>query len=224
MPEGSARAPAPAAQISSAMSASAFAPDDRGAHSKMVRPWLWASSIFTDHPSTVRDSTAGNRARSFSRISSASRDASPVSKATLKFIPTPIGTSGGTPYFSTAAEKQTVRDDKFAQRIDLMTKKLSFVVPAEMIMVGDARAFENPSLYSTWPANLDPTQYDQWPSNRHNYQTDILFCDAHAMGARRHDVIDPQNTVWRSRWNNDHDPHLSISWTINPAQEVALDP
>ncbi len=97
-------------------------------------------------------------------------------------------------------------------------------VPADMIMVGDARAFENPSLYTTWPANLDPTQYDQWPSNRHNYQTDILFCDAHAMGARRHDVIDPQNTVWRARWNNDHDPHLSISWTINPAQEVALDP
>jgi hypothetical protein len=48
---------------------------------------------------------------------------SPVSLATLKFIPNPIGDLGGQPYFSTAAEKQTVRDDKFAQRIDLMTQR-----------------------------------------------------------------------------------------------------
>jgi prepilin-type N-terminal cleavage/methylation domain-containing protein len=97
-------------------------------------------------------------------------------------------------------------------------------VPADMIMVGDARAFQNPSLYNTWPANLDPTQFDQWPSNRHNYQTDILFCDSHAQGARRHDVINPQNTLWRARWNNDHDPHLSVTWTVDPVQESVLDP
>jgi hypothetical protein len=48
---------------------------------------------------------------------------SPVSKATLKFIPTPIGTLGGQPFFQTSANKQTVRDDKFAQRIDLMTQR-----------------------------------------------------------------------------------------------------
>ena len=47
----------------------------------------------------------------------------PVSQATLKYIPEPIGDLGGQPYFSTAAEKQTVRDDKFAQRIDLMTQR-----------------------------------------------------------------------------------------------------
>ena len=47
----------------------------------------------------------------------------PVSQATLKYIPEPIGALGGQPYFSTAAEKQTVRDDKFAQRIDLMTQR-----------------------------------------------------------------------------------------------------
>ncbi len=43
---------------------------------------------------------------------------SPVSKATMQFIPTPIGTLGGQPYFATSAGKQTVRDDKFAQRVD----------------------------------------------------------------------------------------------------------
>ena len=47
---------------------------------------------------------------------------SPVSLATLKFIPTPVGTLGGTPFFSTSAEKQTLRDDKWAQRIDLNTQ------------------------------------------------------------------------------------------------------
>ena len=44
---------------------------------------------------------------------------SSASVATLKFIPKQIGTLGGTPFFSTSAEKQTVRDDKWAQRIDL---------------------------------------------------------------------------------------------------------
>ncbi len=47
----------------------------------------------------------------------------PVSKATLKYIPNPIGTLDGHPYFSTAAGKQTVRDDKFAQRIDWTTQR-----------------------------------------------------------------------------------------------------
>ncbi len=96
--------------------------------------------------------------------------------------------------------------------------------PTEMIMLGDARAFANPSLYNTWPANLDPTQYDQWPSNRHDYQTDLLFCDSHAESARRHDVIDPHNYKWRARWNNDDNPHLEVTWTVNPAQEAGLDP
>ena len=33
------------------MAALARAPSDRGAHSKIVRPWLWASSTFTDQGS-----------------------------------------------------------------------------------------------------------------------------------------------------------------------------
>ena len=48
---------------------------------------------------------------------------SPVAVKTLKFIPTPVGTLGGTPFFSTSAEKGVVRDDKFAVRIDLNTQR-----------------------------------------------------------------------------------------------------
>lgn len=43
----------------------------------------------------------------------------PVAAATLKFIPTEVGTSGGQPFFSTSAQKQTTNDDKFGIRIDL---------------------------------------------------------------------------------------------------------
>ena len=97
--------------------------------------------------------------------------------------------------------------------------------PVEMITVGDARAFENPSLYSTWPANLDPTQYDQWPSNRHNRKTDLLFSDGHAATALRRDIIDPANRLWRARWNNDNDPHLEIpNWSVDWAREAVIDP
>ncbi len=49
---------------------------------------------------------------------------SPVSKATLKYIPAPIGDLGGQPYFSTTAEKRVLRDDKFGGRVDLTTKTL----------------------------------------------------------------------------------------------------
>jgi hypothetical protein len=48
----------------------------------------------------------------------------PVASKTMQFIPTPIGTLAGQPYFSTAAEKQTVRDDKWGARVDLMSQRL----------------------------------------------------------------------------------------------------
>jgi len=105
-----------------------------------------------------------------------------------------------------------------------LLKESSVVNPSGMIVLGDARAFPNPSLYSTWPANLDPTQYDQWPSNRHNRQTDLLFADSHADRARRRDVIDPKNLDWRAHWNNDNKPHLEIgNWQVG-ANESLLDP
>ncbi|MGA3193322.1 MAG: hypothetical protein ABSD73_12620, partial [Candidatus Bathyarchaeia archaeon] len=44
---------------------------------------------------------------------------SPVALKTLKFVPTPTGVSGsGQPYFTSAAAKLALRDDKFAQRLD----------------------------------------------------------------------------------------------------------
>jgi prepilin-type processing-associated H-X9-DG protein len=96
------------------------------------------------------------------------------------------------------------------------------VRPVEMIMLGDARALENPA--GVWPANLDPTQQDQWPSNRHNRRTDLMFCDGHAQAALRKLVIDPaKDNLWRSRWNNDNQPHNEITWTVNWAQEAIID-
>jgi len=49
---------------------------------------------------------------------------SPVPKATMKYIPTSTGAIGGTPFFSTSANKNTLRDDKFGQRIDLGTQRI----------------------------------------------------------------------------------------------------
>jgi prepilin-type N-terminal cleavage/methylation domain-containing protein/prepilin-type processing-associated H-X9-DG protein len=95
------------------------------------------------------------------------------------------------------------------------------VKPVDMIMIADARALKNTS--GVWPANLDPTQEDQWPSNRHNRRTNIQFADGHADSAYRKDVIDPKNQIWRRRWNNDNQPHLEASWTVNATREAAID-
>jgi hypothetical protein len=43
---------------------------------------------------------------------------------TLQFIPTLTGTNGGTPFFSSAAEKSKLRDEKFGIRVDLNTAHL----------------------------------------------------------------------------------------------------
>jgi prepilin-type N-terminal cleavage/methylation domain-containing protein/prepilin-type processing-associated H-X9-DG protein len=96
------------------------------------------------------------------------------------------------------------------------------VRPVEMIMLGDARALENPA--GAWPANIDPGQQDQWPSNRHNRRTDLMFADGHAQAAIRKDVIDPKpNNLWRARWNNDNQTHNEITWTVDWAQEAQID-
>src|SRR5215472_11879963 len=49
---------------------------------------------------------------------------SPAAVGTLQSVPTPTGTSGGTPFFSSAAEKSNVRDEKFGIKIDLNTAHL----------------------------------------------------------------------------------------------------
>ena len=46
-----------------------------------------------------------------------------VALATLKFFPDPVGNSGGTPFFSTTSEKESVRDDKIGERVDLHTER-----------------------------------------------------------------------------------------------------
>lgn len=49
---------------------------------------------------------------------------SPVAIKTLKFLPTPTGSSGGTPFFSSAAERQRLRDEKFGIKVDFNTAHL----------------------------------------------------------------------------------------------------
>ncbi len=100
------------------------------------------------------------------------------------------------------------------------------VSPAQMIMVGDVKAQKDPALIH-FDADIDPTDnsagHSQWPSNRHEYRTDLLFGDGHAEAARRHDVIDPRNGVWRARWNNDNQPHPEITWAVDWTAEAKLD-
>ena len=109
-----------------------------------------------------------------------------------------------------------------------LVKDTMVVAPTQMIMVGDTRAIKG----GTWEANLDPTDMPdsgqgggggQEPSNRHNYTTDLAFCDGHSERPLRNDkgpgnpnpinVIDPTpNNPWRSRWNSDNQPHNEITW------------
>ena len=96
--------------------------------------------------------------------------------------------------------------------------------PSEMIMLGDSKPD------GSFDGSIDPvTTADnalgqQWPSNRHNKRTVLMFTDGHAEAPNRKDVIDPNNATWRSRWNSDGEPHMEVSWTVNPALETKLDP
>lgn len=104
--------------------------------------------------------------------------------------------------------------------------------PSEMIALADVRGAENAGLLD-FSANLDPTDpafgHTQWVSNRHNFRANILFTDGHVEVAKRKDVIDPNNTQWRRRWNNDNLAHTgggegsAVSWTIDPAIEAPLE-
>jgi prepilin-type processing-associated H-X9-DG protein len=106
------------------------------------------------------------------------------------------------------------------------------VRPTEMIMIGDVKGQQNASMIS-FDANLDPTDnspgHSQWPSNRHNYRVDILFADGHVDSAKRPDMVDPQNTTWRRRWNNDNLAHDGKegdavgSWTADLKAAAQLD-
>lgn len=109
--------------------------------------------------------------------------------------------------------------------------------PVDMIAVGDLRS-DAPAGQIKYNANLDPTagdpsgtDYDpnhtQVPCNRHDYHTDIVFCDGHVESPLRNPVIDPNNSTWRARWNNDDDPHTTgpeqvANWAV-PSNEGFLE-
>ena len=51
-----------------------------------------------------------------------------------------------------------------------------------------------------------------------------MFADGYAEAVKRFDVINPNNDLWRRRWNNDNRPHPESVWTVNAAQEAKIDP
>lgn len=99
--------------------------------------------------------------------------------------------------------------------------------PSQFISFGEVPSVENPALIS-FNANLDPTAtsfgHSECPANRHNRRTDMLFSDGHVESPVRNDVRDPLNMYWRSRWNNDNNPHTEVpAWTRFPGWENQLD-
>jgi prepilin-type N-terminal cleavage/methylation domain-containing protein/prepilin-type processing-associated H-X9-DG protein len=93
------------------------------------------------------------------------------------------------------------------------------VSPAQMIVLSDSKGD------GSWDANMDPTQMDQWPSNRHNRRSNIMCADGHAEAPRRRDMINPaRDNSWRSRWNNDNQPHNEITWSVDWKAEDKIDP
>ena len=111
-------------------------------------------------------------------------------------------------------------------------KEAKIIAPAQMICMADSRALPLGENSGSWEANLDPTDMPdssqggfggQEPSNRHNYKTDVIFCDTHVEKVQRNDkgpgsanpanLIDPTpNNPWRARWNNDNQVHNESTW------------
>jgi len=115
-------------------------------------------------------------------------------------------------------------------------KDTSVIAPPQMIMLADTRALPASQDNQSWEANLDPTDTEettagagyggQLPSNRHNFKTDVAFCDGHVEIARRNDMINPaESSLWRPRWNYDNKPHPELVWpAILASQANMLDP
>ncbi len=106
-------------------------------------------------------------------------------------------------------------------------KDTTVVSASQMIMIGDVPALKDASLIA-FNGNMDPTDptpgHSQWPSNRHLYRTDLVFCDGHVESPKRNDTINSQpGNVWRSRWNNDNQPHNEYTWFVNPAWANIID-
>ena len=108
-------------------------------------------------------------------------------------------------------------------------KDTKVVKPTEMIWICDVPSVPQ-TITPNFNANTEPadvqtvTGHSACPANRHNYRTDILFCDGHVESPKRNEVRDPNNTWWRSRWNNDYNPHTSYgNWQSTPAWINTLD-
>jgi prepilin-type N-terminal cleavage/methylation domain-containing protein/prepilin-type processing-associated H-X9-DG protein len=105
-------------------------------------------------------------------------------------------------------------------------KDTQILKSSDMIAYGDVPAIKNAALIS-YNANMDPTDtspgHSQCPSNRHCYRANLAFCDGHVENTRRNDVRDPNNYLWRTRWNSDGQPHLEITWPATPIWLNTLD-
>ena len=90
--------------------------------------------------------------------------------------------------------------------------------PVQMIWICDVPAVPKTEK-PTFSAHTEPADctavHSPVPSNRHNYRTDVLFCDGHVESPLRNDVRDPRNVFWRAAWNNDNDPHLSYGYWVS---------
>ena len=100
--------------------------------------------------------------------------------------------------------------------------------PANMIWICDVPSVpqgETPNFNAnTEPADTDTTTgHSACPSNRHNFHTDVMFCDGHVETPRRNDVRDPKNSTWRARWNNDFNPHFEYGYWQSPSWINSLD-
>ncbi len=95
--------------------------------------------------------------------------------------------------------------------------------PVNMIALGDVRSDATSINFN---ANLDPVigdaadndtvNHDQCPCNRHNYRTDLMFVDGHVESPKRNDVINPNDNMWRAKWNNNNDPTSGpATWSTN---------
>jgi prepilin-type processing-associated H-X9-DG protein len=101
--------------------------------------------------------------------------------------------------------------------------------PTDMIWITDVPSV--PKTVSPWfngncePADIkNTTGHSACPANRHNYRTDIVFCDGHVESPKRNDVRDPNSAIWRARWNNDDDPHFANGiWQSKPTWVNTLD-
>ena len=101
--------------------------------------------------------------------------------------------------------------------------------PVNMIWICDVPSVQQ-NVTPDYNASANPSDvntasgHSSCPSNRHNYRTDVLFCDGHVESPKRNDLRNPLDATWRARWNNDNDPHFEAgNWIGNPPWINTLD-